>query len=124
VRTSSGCLVGEASRPAPVARVAVDPTAQAAATRAVLWRYERGHLTAGETAEVLRALGVLAPPELEASRPLLRGFDTRFKSRRKAPETAEGSTATPLAPAPASPSDRNPALPPTKDVSDATNRSA
>jgi hypothetical protein len=50
--------VGEASRPAPVARVDDDPVAQAAAARAVLWRYERNLLTADEVVLVLEGLGL------------------------------------------------------------------
>ncbi|HEY9418065.1 MAG TPA: hypothetical protein VIQ30_25175 [Pseudonocardia sp.] len=50
--------MGEASRPAPVARVDDDPVAQAAAARAVLWRYERNLLTADEVVLVLEGLGL------------------------------------------------------------------
>jgi hypothetical protein len=50
--------VGEASRPAPVARVDDDPVAQALAERVVLARYEREGWTADETLDVLRALGL------------------------------------------------------------------
>lgn len=50
--------MGEASRPAPVARVDDDPVAQALAERVVLLRYERDGWTEDETLEVLRALGL------------------------------------------------------------------
>lgn len=125
--------MSEASRPAPVARVDDDPVAQAAAERVVLLRYERDGWTEDETLDVLRALG-LQPYEpggktdalgrREVTARSVRRQRARSRNATERPETPEGSTATPLAPAPASPSDRNPALPPTKDVSDATNRSA
>lgn len=125
--------MGEASRPAPVARVDDDPAAQTLAVRVVLARYAAEGWTADETLDVLRALG-LQPYEAGARTDALgrREVTARSARRRRArsskaadgPQTPEGSTAKPLAPAPESPTERNPGLPPTKDVSDATTRSA
>ncbi len=125
--------MGEASRPAPVARVDDDPVAQALAERVVLARYADEGWTKAEALQVLQMLG-LQPSKPGARTDALgrREVTARSARRRKArtskaadgPQTPKGSTATPLAPAPESPTERNPGLPPTKDVSDATTRSA
>ena len=81
--------MGEASRPAPVARVDIDPVAQAQAERVVLARYERGDLTADEALHVLRALG-LQGYESGARTDALgrREVTTRAKRRQKARRAA------------------------------------
>lgn len=81
--------MGEASRPAPVARVDDDPVAQAAALRAVLLRYDRGQLTADEVVLVLEGLG-LQGYESGARTDALgrREVTTRAKRRQKARRAA------------------------------------
>lgn len=84
--------MSEASRPQPVARVDPHPATEAAAVRAVLWRYERGLHDAEDALELLRALGLVEPAPLEG-RPMPPGFDTRFKSRKRPESPAAAETA-------------------------------
>lgn len=81
--------MGEASRPAPVARVDDDPVAQALAERVVLARYADEGWTADETLDVLRALG-LQPYEAGARTDALgrREVTTRARRRQKARQAA------------------------------------
>jgi hypothetical protein len=81
--------VGEASRPAPVARVDDDPAAQALAERVVLARYERGDLTADEALHVLRALGLQGYESGARTDALGRREVTARSARRRRARAAE-----------------------------------
>lgn len=81
--------MGEASRPAPVARVDDDPAAQALAVRVVLARYADEGWTKAEALQVLQMLG-LQPYEVGARTDALgrREVTTRARRRQKARRAA------------------------------------